>query len=321
MEPKLTEIRVEGKTLKVPSASIDGRTVIVKGRWNRMASVMDEDLVDGEPVREPAAFIRSLKGTGVPADIFSFAHELTDVTPRHQYQMEWDNAAVVPITTFKEWWEKRLPQETRRNVKRATKLGVTVRVDHFDDQLVNGIVAIYNETPIRQGRQFWHYGKSFEAVKEETGTYLDRSEFICAYHGDELIGFIKLVYAGGCAQILHILSKVCHADKRPTNALIAKAVEICADKGLSYLVYCKYVYGNNDKSPLTEFKRRNGFEQLLYPRYYLPLTAKGKIVLRLKLHRGLINMLPKQVLAALLGLRKRYFDLLDRKSWAPAQAE
>jgi hypothetical protein len=321
MEPNFIEIRVEGKTLKVPSAAIDGRTVIVKGKWVRMAAVMDEDLVEGEVVREPESFIRSLRFSGTAADLFTFAQGLTDVMPRHRYEMEWDNAAVVPITTYKEWWEKRLPQETRRNVKRATKLGVVLKVADFDDQFVNGIIAIYNETPVRQGRPFWHYGKGFEAVKAETSTYLDRSQFIGAYHGEELIGFVKIVYAGGCAQILHILSKVCHADKRPTNALIAKAVELCADKGLSYLVYCKYVYGNNDKSPLTEFKRRNGFEQLLYPRYYLPLTAKGKMVLKLKLHHGVINVLPKRLLAALLALRKRYFDFLDRKSLTAAQAD
>ena len=76
-----------------------------------------------------------------------------------------------------------------------------------------------------------------------------------------------------------------HYDKRPANALIAKAVELCEQQGMSYLMYCNYVY-NDPESSLTEFKRRNGFEQALVPRYYVPLTLKGKIALRLGLHRG-----------------------------------
>ena len=76
-----------------------------------------------------------------------------------------------------------------------------------------------------------------------------------------------------------------HYDKRPANALIAKAVEICEQEGISHLMYCNYVY-NDPKSSLTEFKRRNGFEKVLLPRYYIPLTPKGKIALRLAFTAG-----------------------------------
>ncbi len=312
MKSHFTEIRIEGKTIKVPSLSVDDRTIIVTGKWLATASVMDEELVEGAAVSDPHRFLAELEESDARADIFVFAQTLSQNTPRHEYNFDWDNAAVVPITTYKDWWERRLPQETRRNVKRAAKLGVVVRVTPFNDELVHGIVSIYNETPIRQGRRFWHYGKDFEEVKAETATYLDRSEFIGAYLGEELIGFIKLVYVDQSASILHILSKNQHTDKRPTNALIAKAVEICANRRLSYLVYCKYVYGKNDDSPLTEFKRRNGFEQLRYPRYYVPLTLKGKVAVRFGLHRGFTNILPKGLWVALLGIRRRYFELVRR---------
>ena len=101
---------------------------------------------------------------------------------------------------------------------------------NFDDQLVRGISDIYNETPIRQGRKFWHYGKSFEQVKAENATYPDRSEFIGAFFNGELIGFIKFVMVNNVARIMQIVSLEAHTDKRPTNALLAKAVEIAARK-------------------------------------------------------------------------------------------
>jgi len=314
MESKLVEIRVEGKTRKVPSICIDGRRIIVIGKWIKRAAVQDEDLDEGKAIENPEFLISELKQGKLNADMFTFAQKLSDPKPKHQYYMEWDNAAVIPLKDFSDWWEKRLSQDTRRNVRRAAKMGVTVKTARFDDDLVKGIVKIYDETAVRQGKPFWHYRKGFEVVKSEAGTYLDRSEFIGAYFGDALIGFIKLTYGNGCAHIIHILSKEEHTDKRPTNALIDKAVEVCVSRGLSYLTYCKYIDGGNEKSALTEFKRRNGFEQLLYPRYFVPLTVKGRIALRLRFHHGWRNALPKGLVPILLNLRAWFFSFAYRKT-------
>ena len=45
-----TEIRVRGKAVSVPSAQIDGRNVIVTGKWLKMAVLQDEELIEGETV-------------------------------------------------------------------------------------------------------------------------------------------------------------------------------------------------------------------------------------------------------------------------------
>jgi hypothetical protein len=156
----------------------------------------------------------------------------------------------------------------------------------FDDEFVNGIQRIYNETPIRQGRRFWHFGKDFETVKRENATYLERSEFLGAYFNEELIGFIKIIYVDRIATLIQIISRNEHQDKSPVNAMLAKAVEVCEKKGISFLLYGKYLYDSNERSPLTDFKRRNGFEEIRYPRYFLPLSAKGRLVLRWGLHKG-----------------------------------
>ena len=75
-----------------------------------------------------------------------------------------------------------------------------------------------------------------------------------------------------------------HYDKRPMNALIAKAAEIYKQKRISQLIYGKFIYGNKRRSSLVEFKRRNGFEQVNFPRYYVPLTFRGKILVGLRLY-------------------------------------
>jgi hypothetical protein len=307
MAVTFVETRIKGRNTQVPAAEIDGRTVIVKGRWFKTASVRDEDLTEGELVANPAKFITELKKSGLKADVLTFFQRPPDVNPKFPYKVEWENYAVVPITTFEAWWDK-LPQETRKNTRRAAKRGVEVRVVEFDDELARGIHKICNETPVRQGRRFWHYGKDFKTVKREHSTYMERSEFIGAYFKGELIGFIKMSYVDRLACILHILALNSHYDKRPMNALLAKAMEVCAQKHLGWLVYSHYIYGNKRESSLAEFKRRNGFERLDFPRYYIPLTVKGTIYASLRLYRGAVGLIPGPILNLLLKIRSRVLD-------------
>jgi hypothetical protein len=145
-------------------------------------------------------------------------------------------------------------------------------------------------------------------VKRDHAAYLERSDFVAAYFKDELIGFIKMVHVDRVAFILHILASNAHYDKRPINALIARAVEICALKGAGYFVYDQYVYGNKTHSSLVELKRRNGFEPVNFPRYYVPLSWKGKIAVALRLHRGAVGLLPAPVLKMAIAARDWLYE-------------
>jgi hypothetical protein len=277
----------------------------------RLAVIHGEEWLEGEPIGDPKRLVRSLQQT-TRADIFSFAHQLPTSNPSYPFYFEWDNVAVVRLSEFSQWWQS-LPQETRKNVRRSQRRGVSVKRVNFDDKLVGGITRIYNETPIRQGRRFLHYGKSFDEAKLANATYLGRSEFIGAFFNNELIGFIKFVMVNKVARIMQILSMEAHADKRPTNALLAKAIEVCCENGATHFIYGKYIYGRKQTSPVTEFKRRNGFEQLDFPRYYVPLTRFGRFAIRCRLHRDLAHLLPENVtnvfLAARAAIYRRRFRL------------
>ena len=303
------EIRICGKTLYVPSTEICGRTVVVTGKWIRTAQIKDEEVVEGVPVEDPESFITKLKESELQADIFTFAQRPPEITLKYDYRFKWVNWAAVPTTCFKDWWENRLPQESRKNVRRAAKRGVVVRVVPFNDDLVKGIQRIYNETPIRQGKRFWHFGKDLDTLRGELATYLDRSEFIGAYWNEELIGFLKMVYVNRVATLFHIISMNEHYDKRPMNALIAKAVDFCEQKGISHFIYGQFVYGNKHQSSLLEFKRRNGFEQINFPRYYVPLTVKGRLFVRLKLYKGVGGLVPEPILQTALSCRAWFSEL------------
>ncbi len=304
-----TVVSVRGRARRASALEVDGRTIVVDGGWLKMAHVQDEEVAENAAIDNPGDFRNTLQRANLKADLFSFRQRLTDPSPRLTTAFEWNNLAVIPITSYSDWWDKRLSQDTRRNVRRAEKRGVVLREVSYTDEFVRGIKRIYDETPMRQGRPFWHYGKPLQAVKEENGTYLERSDFIGAYFGDELIGFIKLIYVDGAASIIQILAQNQHYDKRPANALIAKAVEIAAAKAKSHLIYCNYTYGRGNNSPLTEFKRRNGFEKLCVPQYYLPLTQRGKVAMDFGLHRGIREVLPDRLVTPLLKLRAKYYAL------------
>jgi hypothetical protein len=221
-----------------------------------------------------------------------------------------DNLAVLPITTFDNWWTKELGFKARNKAKQAEKNGVVLREVPFDDALVKGICEIYNECPIRQRRRFPHYGKDFETVYREEETFLDSSVFIGAYFEDKLIGFVKLVPDETCTQagLMNIISMVKHRDKVPQNALIAHSVRACATRGIQYLVYSRFDYGKKEQDGLRDFKERNGFRRFDTPRYCVPLTPLGSAALRLGLHRKMSDRLPEGVAKRLRDLRASWYE-------------
>ena len=107
-----------------------------------------------------------------------------------------------------------------------------------------------------------------------------------------------------------------HYDKRPANALIAKTAEVCEQKGVSRLIYTKFIYGNKRRSSLVEFKRRNGFQQVNFPRYYIPLTLRGKLFIWLRLYKGFSGLIPERILQPLLSFRAWYYKRISTAHFA-----
>ncbi len=277
---------------------IDNCALTISGRLFRTATVRDEPY---DCVREPDRFVGKLKEARVGADLFTFMQEVSETTPRYPFHPGWESLAVIPVSTYENWFRKQINDKTRNMVRKPQKHGVEFRVTPLDDEFVNGGVSIYNETPVRQGKPFKHYGKDFETIKRDLSTFPGRSDFVGAYCKGELIGFIKFVRGNNVASLMHILSKVAHRDKAPTNGLVAKAVEMCAEQKLAYLHYSVW-----SRRGLGDFKKHHGFVQHDVPRYYIPLTWRGRLMLKLNLHRGLVEFLPEKWVDELIVLRSRW---------------
>jgi hypothetical protein len=282
------------------------KNIHLRGRLVRIGQL------DGDTYKfldDPGEVIAGLRKSRPRVDIFTFMQKLPDTSPRYNYPLEWDNLAVLPVSTFEEWWTKQIGFKARNKAKQASKKGVIVREAPLDDALAQGIWEIYNESPVRQGRRFPHYGKSLEQVYRMSSTFPDTSVFMGAYVDNKLIGFIKLTADDRWTQagIMHIVSMIRHRDKAPTNALVAQAVRSCADRGISHLVYSNFAYGKKERSSLSDFKERNGFGRINLPRYYVPLTPIGWAALHLGLHHRFIDRLPGPVLAKARDLRYSWY--------------
>jgi len=283
---------------------INGHSLIIEGNALRIANLEQEWYED---IQDPETFVNELAKTEAKPDILSFWQRLPDTQPKYSYSMETEAVAALPIESYSYWWDKQIDCKTRNMVRKSQKKGVTVRMVSFDDEIVRGMTSIFNETPIRQGRRFLHYGKDFETVKREFSRFLFREEIFGAYVGEELVGFIMLADAGRYAYLGQIISKIARRDLAPNNALLAKAVERCAEKGIPYLAYALWL-----EDGLGGFKRSNGFERFDLPRYFVPLTPKGKLALKLGFHRGWKGAVPKHLRQPLKNLRKRWYDLRSR---------
>ncbi|MBN1550259.1 hypothetical protein JW979_02270 [bacterium] len=297
----MDEISVRGRWTKVPAIEIDDKRILITGELLKTARPKEEWCED---VKDPEVILFHLKKAQANADIFTFWQKLPETSPKFNFRHDWYSLATLPLSTYDFWWKKQIDSKTRNVVRKSEKKGIVVRSVDFDDTFVKGITEIFNETSVRQGYQFAHYGKTFETVKSELSKDLHKKFFLGAYYGDELVGFSILFDAGTFAVTNHFLCKIAYRDMATANGLMAKVVETCINRGKPFLVY-----GNWHERSLGDFARHNGFEKMDLPKYYVPLTLKGKIVLNLGLHKGLVAVLPKRLKLFLVELRRIWFSM------------
>ncbi len=305
-------IRIRGVPVQFDAVRVGNQTFIISGKFAKTASLRRDKNEWLEDVHNPEEIIRALKAARVKIDFLRFWQRVPETEPKFGYYKEWRHIAALPIEDYKYWFEKKISPKARNKIRKSEKFGVVIREREFSDELVHGIMGIFNESPIRRGKPFWHYGKDFDTVKKEMSLDMNESIFIAAHHNEQLIGFIKLLLADRYAIITLILDKMAHRDKAPMNGMIAKAVEICAQRQIPYITYTVWRRGEHG-----QFQESNGFERIPVPEYFIPLTRKGAIALRLGLHKGLRGSIPEKMMVRLLALRAKWYSLRYPQQFPP----
>jgi hypothetical protein len=276
--------------------SINDTDIRIAGKFFRVARLRHEWM---EFPDDPPALVEEVKQKRT-ADLFTFLQEAHYPRPELPFQRETTAASLLTIKSFDDWWEN-LHFKARNKARKAQKTGVEIREVGLDDDFVMGVQKLYNESPLRQGRKFTHYGKEFATIKEDLASLQGKTIFVGAYSKGELIGFMKLFEGKGIIRIIHILAMLAHRDKCVMDALIARAVKICDEKNISHLHY-----GDWASRGLGVFRIKYNFQRHDCPRYFVPLTARGKFMLALRLHRPLRERLPQSWADRLAGVRNHW---------------
>src|SRR5688572_888700 len=169
-----------GKPRHVDAVAVDGQVFIVSDGLIRIASLKREW---HEDVRDPESVVRALKDVRPRVDMLKFWQRVPESDAKFDYFHEWRGVAAIPISTYQHWWDKQINRKVRNMVRKSEKQGVVCRQVELDDRLIQGIVEIFNESPVRRGKPFWHYGKNAETVRAEMSLSLDKSVFVAAYAG------------------------------------------------------------------------------------------------------------------------------------------
>jgi len=280
------------------------RVLVKKEFFINKAYLPDEYLEDVKITGELVRLLRDQE-----ADLFTYVErtflENSKVALINGALRDTDDIALLKVDSYEEWWQ-RIGRKTRNMIKKAEKSGVKVEIiNEVTDSLAKGIWKIYNETPIRQDRYFSHYGISYEEVKSGLISRVN-SDLLCAFWQGQVIGFSVLEYGDKVAAVSQILSLTKHLDKAPNNALIAKMVERSVQRNIHNIIYARM---GKFHETLTQFKKHHGFITYYLPRYYIPLTRRGNVAIKLKLHKPFKDTVPEIIGRPLLPL----FNLLSSK--------
>jgi len=221
-------------------------------------------------------FLGKLLERGVDAFTFVERRWCSSIPDAHKtWAKEEDNIGLLTIISYEKWLRD-IVKKTRHNmVRKAERSGIRTEIVEPDEKFAVEVWKIYNETPIRQNRAFPHYGVTLEAVKH--GILLTENRtYVGAYLQDELVGFAQITHGNNIAILSQLLSLQKH----------------CENKRIKWLMYGRMETAHPS---LDSFKRHNGFSKFPLTRFYIPLTKKGKIAIKLGLHRNLKDALPKSI--------------------------
>jgi hypothetical protein len=267
-----------------------------------------EYIYDTRPTEELFTTLKEKK-----VDIFTFVQRnFISCEQKYLFHSENESIALLEINSFDDWWSLQIRTEERNRIRKAEKQEVIVKLVQTDDHFFRSAQRIYNETPVRQGRKYTGYGLSLQAVRDKFSD-LKQSEILGAYYDGNLIGLLWIVYGDKVARIISFVSLIKYRDKAPNNALLAETVKRCLEKGFRFLVYEKMGY----IPTLDSFKFHNGFRKYVIPRYFIPLSQKGLLAMKLHIHKDIqYSLSPRMsnVLLPLYGLATKIIpqDILHR---------
>lgn len=281
----------------------DSARILLPPNGVGLATIHDEDYLDKTNWDWMGA-IEAIKGHALG---FRFPEYLVSQDQEISHAYHASNRSRLNLSDYAHWEKKQIKKDVREGLRRANREGVSVERVAYSNLVVEVASEVFNETPYRQGRRFWHYGKSHEQLRQELAPLSAVSQYFLARKGSEYVGFAQIVPLPhrGSARSVHVISKAQHVRSRVSSALIQSIVAYCCDTKLTSFVYGRHIYSGNENSNLRKFKERHGFRNYEYKNYYVPVAPLGHAYLAMGLYQGLREMVPKPAIEFAKSIRGR----------------
>lgn len=308
LQPVLTEVFVSERGVRKRQRAVEwgDATILSPQRPMAMASLLDEDYLDGEIV-DLGSLKTFLAGLDSPPWFFRYSTLAHLGACAGGGTFDVDNRSCLRVEDPDYWGKKVVAKDVRESLRRIRREGVEVREMPFNASSCEDISTLFNESPIRQGKRYWHYGKSAAQIQEELSPLASRSLYVGAYHRGRLVGFTQVVRLEsiGVLRTVHVLGSLVSRKVRPVTAMIDWMVRYGWENGFQRIVYGKHDYGNASNDSLTAFKSRHGFRSEPLRIDYHCLCPQGAWYLAAGLHRNLREMTPRHLALFLKKARSR----------------
>lgn len=175
-------------------------------------------------------------------------------------------------------------KKTRNMVTSSLRAGAKAEcVEKMSETTCAQVLRIFKETPFREGRFFpGYYTWTSCRVRNVFRTNEENVSVIATWKG-KVVGVSRVRFNDQVAALGQLMSSVeaRRGCRGISNLMIAKLVELLAERGVRYLVYGKF----GVIPSLDRFKLSNGFRPVTVNYNYVLLSAKARGLAALGLHR------------------------------------
>ena len=224
-------------------------------------------------------------------------------------------ARILPLMReFSYIWTNKFNKKARNLVKKFKKSNGIVKVLDRPLDYINEIMEVNLSAPIRQGRPMPpSYTnreiviKSLEAsLKEKKGHLKVYGAFI----HDKLVAYSYVVEHNGYAYISRFLTHTKYFKYAVSNGLISAIIEDLCNRNIEVV---QYGYWSRHHKGVNHFLKQHGFERGKVEAYYIPLSRKGRLALRiLRLISGVKETSLGELLRRVSLVRRFYYKAVPR---------
>jgi hypothetical protein len=214
--------------------------------------------------------------------------------------------ALLSFPSYDDWWSSPRINKTRNHVRAALKAGVSVEaVEEISDRgTAMEVVRMYNESPIREKRYFPGYGRwNVDSVQGHFKSDDSSSTLVAKWHG-QVVAVDRWKFKG---QVAIVASGITSLKARRhfrgiDHLLLAKQIELLAERGVRYVVYGKL----GVIPALDSFKVENGFRPVKVNYNHILFSRKAMVLAKFGLHRRPDILMSKHpwILPSLARLQK-----------------